>query len=896
MNIMKNRKLAIATAIILVLSMSASAALMPPTDAAARGWTWVSYAYLVVAPNPVGVDQTVAVVMWVDGALPGATVSNDIRRHDYTLTITDPDGQVETQTWDVVSDSTGMVYTQYTPTKVGNYTFHFEYPDQNYTWVPGGSNDVYQYDLFLGAERTQTLIVQQEQVPASKDSYPMPTEYWTRPIEGQNTYWYSITSNWLGTPYVIGAGASYGIPGAVQPDGAAPNSAHIMWTKGIQYGGIVGGNNTAVPGEMWYSGLSYNTRFGNPIIMQGTLFYQEPWGNAGGSGGLFGTGGEYVAVDLLTGKELWRVDTAATGISIVPSFGYLYSYEDPNQHGVLSNGILVAPYTAGGVTTPYGVMGGFPCWTAYEPRTGKLLPMNITNIPSGVAAKGPSGEYLIYTLTYNGSWYLGQWNSSRVFGGMQGMMGVGNWYSGTANASVASAYDWVKEISSLKGTGWSVGKASLGAIPLANPGDKLLLVQGGFGGHPGDYYATIPTVTVDKGNITAINLDPDVATVGNVLWSKTYDPAPGNNTRLITDWDPANDIFVFCDKEDMVHYGYSLSDGGKVWGPSALTDDYTTDYNFMAIGLERIAYGNLYFSGYAGILYCYNDQSGDLLWTYGNGGEGNSTNSGFETPYGRYPIFISTIADGKVYLTTSEHSPNSPLYKDSQLRCVNASNGAELWKIMDYGNQMYGGQSPVADGYLTTLNSYDSQIYCYGKGPSALTVSAPDIGVSLGTPIVIRGTATDLAPGAQQTEQAGRFPNGIPAVSDESMSSWMEYVYMQKPRPTDVTGIPIQIYVLDANMNYRMIGETTSDANGAYTYTWTPDIEGSYIVISSFAGSESFYPSQAESSFAVSSATPTQAPYPEVNVPSNEMYFVGSTVAIIIAIALATAIIIMRKK
>jgi hypothetical protein len=174
-------------------------------------------------------------------------------------------------------------------------------------------------------------------------------------------------------------------------------------------------------------------------------------------------------------------------------------------------------------------------------------------------------------------------------------------------------------------------------------------------------------------------------------------------------------------------------------------------------------------------------------------------------------------------------------------------------------------------------------------------VSAPDVAAPLGTPVVIRGTATDIAPGTQQTEQAARFPHGVPAVSDESMSSWMEYVYMQKPRPTDVTGITIQLYVLDSNNNYRQIGETTSDANGAFTYTWTPNIEGDYTVIASFAGSESFYPTQAESSFTVTSAAPTQAPYPEVSVPSTEMYFVASTIAIIIAIAFAT-VILMRKR
>ncbi len=875
------------TITVLILAMSTSMMLIPQTKAHTPAWHWVSYPYIVASPNPVGVGQTVAVVFWIDDPLPGATVSNDIRRHDYTLTITDPDGQVQTQNWPVLSDSTGMQYYQYTPEKVGNYTIKFNYPDQIYTW-PSSASMNYTGDVWLGASKTITLEVQQEPIAAARDSYPMPTEYWTRPIEGENTYWYSIASNWLGTPYVIGAGAGYGIPGAVQPDGSAPNSAHVMWTKPIQWGGVVGGNNTAYPGEMYYGGLSYNTRFGNPIIMQGILYYQEPWGNAGGSGGLFGTGGDYVAVDIQTGQEVWRINPAATGTMLVPSFGYLYSYEDPNQHGVLPNGILIASYRLTGYNT---------CWAAYDARTGKLLTMNFTNIPTGVAAKGPSGEYLIYTLTNYGTtsspnWYLAQWNSSRVFGGQAGgMMGAGNWFTmtGFAWANATTAYDWNVSMPNLKGT-WSVGVASLGSIPLVNPGDKLLLVQGTFGGHPMDYYATI---SLDNANITAVNLKTGM--VGQTLWTNTYTPAPGNNTRLITDWDPVNGVFVFCDKEDMVHYGCSLADGNKLWGPTVLTNDFTTDYNYMAIGLERIAYGKLFFTGYSGILYAYDDKTGDLLWTYGNGDAGNSTLSGFETPYGRYPTFISVIADGKVYLDTTEHSPNSPLYKDAQFRCINATDGTELFKVLDYGNQMYGGQAAVADGYLTTLNSYDAQIYCYGKGPSALTVTAPDLAAAAGQAVVIRGTVTDVAAGTQQTEQKGRFPTGVPAVSDASQSAWMEYVYMQKPRPTDVTGVPVSIDVMDSNGNFRNIGTVTSDANGVFSLTWQPDIDGSYTVIASFAGSESYYQSHAETSFAVSAATPTASPSPVTNAPSTDMSFTASTIAIIIAIAIATIIIIKRK-
>ena len=90
----------------------------------------------------------------------------------------------------------------------------------------------------------------------------------------------------------------------------------------------------------------------------------------------------------------------------------------------------------------------------------------------------------------------------------------------------------------------------------------MLLIQGGsasssaFGGHLGDMSTTMTTAPA---NITAISLKS--GTLGQVLWSKTYPQAPGNNTRWLTSWDPANGVFVFMDKESITHSGYSLSDG-----------------------------------------------------------------------------------------------------------------------------------------------------------------------------------------------------------------------------------------------------------------------------------------------------------------------------------------------
>jgi len=872
---MSKNKIATAIALFLLFAMTVSLFALPSATAHTPAWIITSYAYIVPAPNPVGVNQQVAIVMWIDTPLPGAAVNNDIRRHDYTLTITDPDGNIVTKQWDIVIDSTSTQSYLYTPAKAGNYTLKFEYDEQVYTW--GGA---YQNDKFTAASKTTTLTVQEEQLPEARNSYPLPTEYWTRPIEGQNTDWWKISSNWLGRPYILGAGAIYGMPGNIQPDGTAPNSPHIMWTKPIQYGGVVGGSDVGVPGNTFYTGGSYNVRYSNPLVIYGTLFYEEPYGNSGG-------GGDYVAVDLRTGEELWRI-TPTIG---VPTFGYLYDYESPNQHGILPNGLLVIPYSVGGTPTPWGMMGGIPCWATMDPATGKLTSMNITNIPSGLGVAGPKGEYLIYTLTNLGTssnpdWYLAQWNSSKVFG-FYGGFGPANWYSGTVNASLPSCYDWNVSVTLGPGT-WSIATDFLATFPLASLDNMILLTQGSLGGHPGDFNANLGT---EGANITAVNLNTTKGTRGKILWTEYYPQAPGNNTRGIQGWDTDVGVFIFWDKESMVLSGYSLADGGELWVATETVNDWMYMPNSVLV-----AYGKAYWTGYGGVTYCYDVKDGKLLWTYGNGGPGNSTSSGLETPWGLYPTFVDVIADGKVYLSTTEHSPNTPLYKDALVRCINATDGTEIWTMMGYATNMYGGTDLVADGFFAFLNCYDMQVYSVGKGPSATTVTAsPKVSVH-GNSVLVEGTVIDIAAGTKQNEQAARFPSGVPAVSDASMKEWMEYVYMQKPRPTNVTGVEVVLSVLDSNNNYYEVGRATSDANGLFHCAFTPPVPGEYTIIAKFAGSESYYGSSAETAINVEDAPAETPPPTPTPAPMTDTYVLSTGIAIFIAIVVGFALLLLRKR
>jgi hypothetical protein len=81
-----------------------------------------------------------------------------------------------------------------------------------------------------------------------------------------------------------------------------------------------------------------------------------------------------------------------------------------------------------------------------------------------------------------------------------------------------------------------------------------------------------------------------------------------------------------------------------------------------------------------------------------------------------------------------------------------------------------------------------------------------------------------------------------------------------------------------------------------FSFTWTPDITGDYTVIATFAGSESYYSSAAETSFYANAPAPTASPYPQITLPPTDMYIAGATTAMIVAIAIVGVVILMAVK
>ncbi len=285
-------------------------------------------------------------------------------------------------------------------------------------------------------------------------------------------------------------------------------------------------------------------------------------------------------------------------------------------------------------------------------------------------------------------------------------------------------------------------------------------------------------------------------------------------------------------------------------------------------------------------------QTGKINWVFTRG------SAGYQTPYGIWSIWhfgSQSIGDGKLFLSEARmYDP--PLSPGMQRLAINCTDGTLVWSILSFSGRAPGA---IADGMMTQWNSYDKQIYTFGKGQTAITASIKNDVVTEGSSVLVNGFVTDQSPGTQQDTQKADFPDGVPAVSEASMSHWMEYVYMQQPKPTNASGVPVTLSVLDSNGNYREIGKTTTDLSGFYSFQWTPDITGQYTVYASFGGSESYWPSSTETAFAVNpaAATPTPSPMPLQSVA--DMYFVPAIAGIIVVVAIVgalLAILMLRKR
>ena len=838
-----------AMTMILMLAMAISIVAVPLANAQDEPRQQHTFPFIEATPNPAGVGEQVLIKLGISQLLGDVSMGWE----GLYVEVETPDGHTITLNNGgpgYRTDSTGGTAFIWTPDEVGTYKLRTIFPEQEvqttffdyergFVAFPAGT-------VMLGSETDWIELVITEEPSVPYPDQPLPTNYWTRPIDPQLRIWSLISGNWRnrGTNSI----AEY------QQD--APETAHVLWTTEITTGGLTGG--------LWYpdipasseTGDAYEGKFPNAIVLNGILYWQT-----GGARGDPADEFYEVATDLHTGEELWRTN------EITFDSGMILYFNSYNYDGVFT-------YLLDG-------------YDFYDPFTLNWQ-FSFENVPSGTRFWGPSGEILILVINYNNHW-MALWNSTAA---------------GLAHTATLSNPDLGSWGNTVHGQTWDCEDPDWAQycytwnVTLGNT-DTTYQTSVTFG-------APAMGIYLDEGVVTGLWYNQSKVRIwsvdfnGNERFDKWWDAPSSWVSDFVTqhvggrsDFYEGGFIFIFI-KEYRQHVAFSVEDGTYMWTTDS---EWWSDwYGWGAAEHTWFVYEDHLFScGVGGFLYAYNIADGTTDWTYV-----------LDDPYGEavtgthWWAWMTLIADGKVYLGTLEHSAEQPLPRGAPLACVNASNGAEIWRVDGmFRATRWGGNAVMGDSIYATMDTYDQRVYAVGKGPTMTTVSAPDNGVPFGSSVMIRGSVMDVSPGTKSTAMTLRFPSGVSAVSDGNMSEWMLHVYKQfSYDPHDAwVGVDVTLFVVDSNMNTYEIGTaTTSAENGAFAFAYTPQIPGTYYLYAQFKGTEAYWGSHAETAFVVDAAPEPTAMPTEPPADPTGTYVTGFGIGIIVAVVVIGLIIILMLR
>jgi outer membrane protein assembly factor BamB len=874
---MPKNKTATTIALLLMFAMAISLVALPAANAQP---TRKTYPVIGATPNPVGVGQETLILLGLTQQLSSALYGWE----DLSVTITRPDGTTETISG-IRTDSTGLTGRVYVPTVAGNYTLQVHFPEQvceeGVVSFFGGGIDP--GTIMLASDSIIITLVVQEEPVTYYPTLPLPTEYWTRPIDMQLREWAPIAGSWLMEPrnfYAVG-------------NDDAPDTAHILWAKPLTSGGLGGGALNAyqateedVSDVGYEHGDAYEGKWGGgfggaaSIIMAGKLYYDKYAANDRYH--------ETVCVDLHTGEELW---SRVLLNNLTLWRGQLHYWETYDNQGIYD---YLWASVGGGFFAPTPAT-----WHAFDPFNGDWV-YTLYDVPSGTFDYGSKGEMLIYTVDLTGG-YMTMWNSTNIpdlYAGKDYLsMAWGQWQpmgkvvnaTGPAGVTIGAGF-----------MGWPPGDPYTPSfLPLDLNGymwNKTIPT-----GLPGSVNAVfthdkIVGSLINQTHVIAWGISLEPGREGQLLYKKTWNaPSEWLEGSLTVGFGAISNIdgvFTVNAKESRYRYGFSTETGEYLWTisePIAMLGHLTGGPSGEN---GYIAYGKLFCGTVSGEIQAFDVTNGELVWKY-------NVDDPYTQALWSNNWFVGHLlaTDGKLYIANMEHSVNQPLPRGGPFICLNATTGEVIWRANGLFRQtVWGGRAIIGDSIIATMDTYDQRIYAIGKGPSATTVAAaPKVSVH-GDSVLVEGMVTDISPGTQEYSKTARFPNGVPAVADENMSDWMLYVYKQFERPADAVGVEVVLSVLDPNNNFYEVGRATSDAGGYFGCEFTPEVPGLYKIIASFEGSGAYYGSFAETFINVEEApvaTPAPTPTP---APMTDTYVLGIGAAAIIAIVVIGLVLILMLR
>ena len=792
-----------------------------------------TYPSLSFRPNPIGVGQTLLVNMWIH-----PPTANSRRLTGLTVTLTKPDGTKEVIGPMETYRGDGTAWFEYVVNQVGTWKLKFDVPGQYY---PAGNYTSGQELGYSSYGRVTSIAKSCYYEPSSTAEQELVVQQeQVRSWPGSplpTDYWTrpvsSINRDWWP---ILGNWPSWNYRSQYSYGGAyvlAPKTAHVVWKRrGGQESGLAGGE---------LGQLSFTSSRGTPsLIYLGRAYqtYTKP-----------GVGSVAACYDIRTGEIYYEIPIAAggvtpTAISSLVSDAIAVEGATGNLGPVirlLSIGtrlIEIDPYT-GAVLQAYVAPG-----TPGVMNSGTLGPMNVTGMP-GVLYNDP---YVMSVQNLGGGrgYRLINWTAEKM---CKGSTAVG--YEDNFTARIISNITWPY--------------SSLSTTTDFNAG-----------------------VAVNTASITDGATDVTMGTriwgtslkTGQVLWNVTTTHVQYSGSTAVAD----NGKYCFAVRDS---YGGMLAAWDLFSGKLAWETDLEYPWGFAGAYAVASAYGLVYRFSYAGV-YALDWDTGKIVWRYAT--PTNPYEMAYADPIlGTLHPFNSgaQIADGIMYVANSEHSATQPIARGWKLHAVNATTGEGIWNITG----SWGTPGAIADGYLTASDAHTGYMYVFGKGKSATAVTAPDVVVTKGNGVVIRGTVLDLSP-AQP---------GTPCVSKDSMTTQMEYLHMQLPISgvlgnETITGVPVALTAIGSDGKVYDLGTaTTNGYSGVFSLAWTPPTEDTYEIIASFGPDDSYGSSMSTTTVSVGPAPETPQTPEQIAPPDYTWTIIGTGIAVIIAVALA-ALLILRKR
>jgi PQQ-like domain len=805
-------------------------------------------AFLSVSPHVIGLGQELLVNVWI--TFPSGEGKYMV---GYKVTITAPDGTTnDVNLHSYVADGTS--WFTYVPNQVGEWKFQFFFAGE---YFPAGyySNGAYSTtrtgtfasaifnpsDYCTPAQSDVRIVTVQNEIVGSWQS-PLPTDYWTRPIEPNNREWAAIAGNYPYS-YMVAGSAEAWSDNYYGPFITAPNTPHIVWKRQGAVAGIIGGEagqysalGSAGTPSVIYMGRCYQTvtkvmTVQNLSSTPSTL-RQQPTSVA-------------ECYDLRTGQIYYDIPVADGGITPT-RINYIYgtgeaSSDSAELFTVSGNRLYKINAYTGAITANISLptMGTVDMFY----RAGYYLSYqsfrnNQVNNSGIVLTKSTTGFLVNWSVTGTSTNF-----TTRIMSNI--------------TVTIPNSYRTMYEI------------GSYGALGAYDPDTGITINQNRFiyGGFYGSSYEAVNLVT------------------GQSLWNISTDVNLMESAYRPTNAWCRNGIYV----AEMERGYWQARDEftGKILWETQMNDAPWGEFWMY----DEAAFGDLLYGvGYTGV-WALNETNGAIVWHYVD------PSVPFETPYNSandtmssYSVQSIRVIDGKLFVANDEHTPSQPATRGWGLICLNATTGEKLWKLS--GTRMSPGGA--ADGYLTASSSYDGYLYVLGKGKTATSISAPQTSINVGQGVIISGSVLDMSP-AQP---------GTPCVSKVSMATWMDFLHLQMPidgfyHNVTITGVPVSIDVVQPNGNYIHIATVTSDASGAYGYTWTtPSATGQYHVLATFLGDDSYGSSYATTFMNVAQA-PTPSPTPTgaaaaatASDITNSMII--AVIIIIIAIAVVGALMLRK--